>query len=196
MNLNKNKTSWGWRRRRKAQGRHNSYRFARVQSGWLAGPASQVGGRGRGKRRVTRLRRSTRRRGLRLRRRPPSSVYLNSNFNFIQRASNSQNFLTISPNELILFALCSLWRNLAAHQRWDFSELFRISGDFQKCSWYFLFVLKIIFRGWGLSWGSPEGLWTSSALRQATATFSWCHFNICDFRTWIWAIFHAFKLVK
>ena len=52
----------GWRRRRKAQGRHHSYRFARVLSGWLAGPASQVRRRGRRKQRESQLRRSSRRR--------------------------------------------------------------------------------------------------------------------------------------
>ena len=127
---------------------------------------------------------------------PPSSIYLNSKFNFIQRASNSQNFLTISPNELILFALCSLCRNLVAHQKWDFSLLSRFSGEFQKGSWCFLFVFIIVFRKWSLSWGSPGGLWTSSTLRQATSTFSWCHYNICDFLTWINGLIHAFKLLE
>ena len=124
---------------------------------------------------------------------PPSLFYLNSNSTNFQIAWNSYNSSTISPNELILFALCSLQRNLAAHQKWDFSDLSRICGDFQKSSWYFLLVLKFIFRGWGLSWGSPEGLWTSSALRQATTTFSWCHFNIDDFLTWMKWLIHAFK---
>ena len=124
---------------------------------------------------------------------PPSLfIFIQIHLN-LQNTSNSYNSSTISPNELILFALCSLLRNLVAHQRWDFSELFRISGEFQKCSWYFIFVFKIIFRRWGLSWGSPGGLWTSSALRQATATFSWCHFNICDFLTWMKWLIHAFK---
>ena len=94
---------------------------------------------------------------------------------------------------MILFALCSLQRNLAAHQKWDFSLLSRFSSEFQKGSWCFLLVFIIIFRKWSLSWGSPGGLWTSSALRQATSTFSWCHYNICDFLTWINDLIHAFK---
>ena len=153
---------------------------------WLAGPASQP--------LSTRAKRYEwwRSWALRLRRHPPAVSFYSDSFIF-QRASNNFNFLTISPNEMILFALCSLKGNLTAHQRWDFSELFRISGEFQKCSWYSLFVFKIIFRRWGLSWGSPGGLWTSSALRQATATFSWCHFNIYDFLTWMKWLIHAFK---
>ena len=39
---------------------------------------------------------------------PLSSVLFKFKFNSIQRASNSQNILTVSPNELFLFALCSL----------------------------------------------------------------------------------------
>ena len=154
---------------------------------WLAGPTSQP--------LCTSVKRyeSWRPWALRLRRHPPILFYLNPNSFNLQRASNSYNSSTISPNELILFALCSLQRNLAAHQRWDFSVLPRFSGDFQKGSWYFLLVFKIIFKGWRLSWGSAEGLWTSSALRQATTTFSWCHFNICDFLTWMKWLIHAFK---
>ena len=121
---------------------------------------------------------------------PPSPFQIHLN---LLNTLNSHNSSTISPNELIIFALCTLIRNLAAHQRWDFSELFRISGDFQKCSWYFLVVFKTIFRRWSLSWGSPGGLWTSSALRQARTTFSWRHFNIWDFLTWMKWLIHAFK---
>ena len=109
------------------------------------------------------------------------------------RTLTGYNFLNITPNELILFAFCSYWKILAAQPRWDFSLLPRISGNFQKCSWYFLIAIWFTFRRWSLSWRHPGGVWSSSALRQATTTFLWFHFNICDFLTWIKWLILAFK---
>ena len=77
---------------------------------WLAGPASQP--------LCTRAKRYEwwRPWALRLRRHPPAVSFYSNSFIF-QRPSNNFNFLTISPNEMILFALCSLKGNLTAHQR-------------------------------------------------------------------------------
>ena len=121
---------------------------------------------------------------------PPVFLFLFLFQNIIETLK-CNNFYSTSPNELILFAFCSYWKILAAHPRWDFSFLPRISGNFQKCSWYFLFVIWFIFRRWSLSWRHPGGVWSSSALRQATTTWSWCLCNIHDFLLeFIWYSLH------
>ena len=75
----------------------------------------------------------------------PLCFYFSNSFKF-QETSNGHNFYSTSPNAVILFALCSLSKNLTAPKRWDFSLLSRFSENFQKVSWYFSFVVFECFQ--------------------------------------------------
>ena len=111
----------------------------------------------------------------------PSLFSFFSNLFKFQEHSNSHNFYSTSPNAVILFALCSLSKNLTTPKRWDFSLLSRISGDFQIVFWQIFLWFKFFFRRRSLSWSKPRGVWSTSTLRQATPAFGWCYFNIYDF---------------